>query len=77
MIIGQRTAKNVQIILIGLKTWPPGDETSFLSYVNIGITLKIFLSKSTWSIKNTRGDQKVRGKVPLSRIAFMDCNNNS
>ena len=26
---------------------------------------------------NTRGDQKVRGKVLLNRIAFIDCNENS
>ena len=26
---------------------------------------------------NTRGDQKVRGKVLLHRIAFTDCNENS
>ena len=51
MIIGRRTAKDVQIVLIGKKTWPPGDE-QFFSYVNIGITLKIFLSKSTWFIEN-------------------------
>ena len=25
----------------------------------------------------TRGDQKVRGKVLLNRIAFIDCNENS
>ena len=25
----------------------------------------------------TRGDQKVRGKMPLNRIAFIDCNDNS
>ena len=25
----------------------------------------------------TRGDQKVRGKVLLNRIAFIDCNQNS
>ena len=25
----------------------------------------------------TRGDQKVRGKVLLNRIAFIDCNKNS
>ena len=25
----------------------------------------------------TRGDQKVRGKVLLNRIAFIDCNGNS
>ena len=37
--------------MICWKTWPPWDETSF-SYVNIGITIKIFLSKSTWSIEN-------------------------
>ena len=52
MIIGRRTAKNVQIFLIGWKTWLPGDETRCFSYVNIGITFKIFLSKSTWSIEN-------------------------
>ena len=27
--------------------------------------------------KHTRGDQKVRGKVLLNRIAFIDCNENS
>ena len=26
---------------------------------------------------STRGDQKVRGKVLLNRIAFIDCNENS
>ena len=26
---------------------------------------------------NTRGDQKVRGKVLLNRIASIDCNENS
>ena len=26
---------------------------------------------------HTRGDQKVRGKVLLNRIAFIDCNENS
>ena len=26
---------------------------------------------------NTRGDQKVRGKVLLNRIAFIDCNENA
>ena len=28
-------------------------------------------------IAYTRGDQKVRGKVLLNRIAFIDCNENS
>ena len=28
-------------------------------------------------IMHTRGDQKVRGKVLLNRIAFIDCNENS
>ena len=27
--------------------------------------------------QHTRGDQKVRGKVLLNRIAFIDCNENS
>ena len=30
-----------------------------------------------YASKSTRGDQKVRGKVPLNRIAFIDCNENS
>ena len=29
------------------------------------------------SLIYTRGDQKVRGKVLLHRIAFIDCNENS
>ena len=41
---------------------------------------------STWNVYSTnlillqgstRGDQKVRGKVLLNRIAFIDCNENS
>ena len=28
-------------------------------------------------VYNTRGDQKVRGKVLLNRIALIDCNENS
>ena len=28
-------------------------------------------------ILDTRGDQKVRGKVLLNRIAYIDCNENS
>ena len=28
-------------------------------------------------VLHTRGDQKVRGKVLLNRIAFIDCNENS
>ena len=28
-------------------------------------------------LKRTRGDQKVRGKVLLNRIALIDCNENS
>ena len=30
-----------------------------------------------WDSGCTRGDQKVRGKVLLNRIAFIDCNENS
>ena len=30
-----------------------------------------------FNVNNTRGDQKVRGKVLLNRIAFIDCNENS
>ena len=30
-----------------------------------------------YSIQNTRGDQKVRGKVLLNRIAFIDYSENS
>ena len=51
MLIGWRSAKNDQICLIGWTTWPPGDKTIF-SYLDIGITLKIFLSKSTMPIEN-------------------------
>ena len=29
-----------------------------------------------FNISFTRGDQKVRGKVLLNRIAFIDCNEN-
>ena len=30
-----------------------------------------------YDVMCTRGDQKVRGKVLLNRIAFIDCNENS
>ena len=33
--------------------------------------------KEKYSKSSTRGDQKVRGKVLLNRIAFIDCNENS
>ena len=35
------------------------------------------LIKCFKSMVNTRGDQKVCGKVLLNRIAFIDCNENS
>ena len=35
-------------------------------------TFNIYLSTCI-----VRGDQKVRGKVPSNRIAFIDCNENS
>ena len=51
MIIGRSTAKNIQIFLIVEKHGRQWMRQVFF-YVNIGITLKIFLSKSTWSIEN-------------------------
>ena len=39
--------------------------------------LFFFFLSSVLIFKYTRGDQKVRGKVLLNRIAFIDCNENS
>ena len=36
-----------------------------------------FWERATVCSHCTRGDQKVRGKVLLNRIAFIDCNENS
>ena len=35
------------------------------------------LAHTIYGSRCTRGDQKVRGKVLLHRIAFIDCNENS
>ena len=47
-------------------------------YLNILAAFSVrFLESSSRIQTNTRGDQKVRGKVLLNIIAFLDCNENS
>ena len=41
------------------------------------ILRKILLCAAYSILLYTRGDQKVRGKMLLNRIAFIDCNENS
>ena len=40
-------------------------------------TVGLPITSFTVSVDITRGDQKVRGKVLLNRIAFIDCTENS
>ena len=57
MIIGRRAAKNVQIVLIGWKTWPPGDETSFFlcKYRDNFKNLLVKINLVDWKKFNTCG----------------------
>ena len=42
-----------------------------------GVSITILSMKKLSYAYYTRGDQKVRGKVLLNRIGFIDCNENS
>ena len=43
----------------------------------IALTAIAWVLEPSLSRLYTRGDQKVRGKVLLNRIAFIDCNENA
>ena len=55
---------------------PQGGTLMYTLFVLIYDLLNISL-KSITLLTSTRGDQKVRGKVLLNRITFIDCNENS